>query len=76
MRMGVHFIIIVVLSLGVSVYASSEGSTEGESSSLFSGGLGDAIWTVLAFLILPLWAKASPGGRLPGVGSAIDPGSF
>lgn len=60
MRMGVYFIIIVVLSLGVSVYASSESGAEGESTSLFSGSLGDAVWTVLAFLILllVLWRLA------------------
>lgn len=60
MRMGVYFIIIIVLSLGASVYASSEASSGGESSSLFSGSLGDAIWTVVAFVILlmVLWRLA------------------
>ena len=59
MRMGVYFIIIIVLSLGASVFASSEAASE-EPQSLFSGSLSDAIWTVLAFviLLLVLWRLA------------------
>ena len=59
MRMGVYFIIIIVLSLGASVFASSEAASE-EPQSLFSGSLSDAVWTVLAFviLLLVLWRLA------------------
>ena len=59
MRMGVYFIIIIVLSLGASVFASSEASSE-EPQSMFSGSLSDAVWTVLAFviLLLVLWRLA------------------
>ena len=59
MRMGVYFIIIIVLSLGDSVFASSEAASE-EPQSLFSGSLSDAVWTVLAFviLLLVLWRLA------------------
>jgi F-type H+-transporting ATPase subunit b len=44
-------VVILVLSSGVAL-AEHAGQSEGSDSGLFSGTLGDSLWTVVAFVIL------------------------